>query len=59
MSSDRQQISLDINPAVKRQKGDVYPFVDMQSVEAGNKYIIASQEKEFRSVAPDFFLEIH
>ncbi len=58
MSSDWQEISLikalDVNPAVKMQKGDVYPFVDMQSIEAGNKYVMAHQEREFKSSGSRF-----
>ena len=58
MSSDWQEISLikalDVNPAVKMQKGDVYPFVDMQSIETGNKYVVVSQEREFKGSGSRF-----
>jgi len=36
------------------QKGDIYPCVDMQSIEARNKYVVASQERESKSSSSRF-----
>ena len=58
MHSDWQEKTLnqalDINPAVKMKKGEVYPFVDMQTIEAGNKFVEHAQEREFKSSGSRF-----
>lgn len=58
MSSKWKEISLDqaldINPSVKMQKGDAYPFVDMQTIEAGNKFVSPMQTREFKGSGSRF-----
>ena len=52
MPSEWEEISLDkaleINPSVKMERGKVYSFVDMQSVEAGYKFVEPQQKREFK-----------
>lgn len=58
MSSKWKEVSLDqaldINPSVKMQKGGAYPFVDMQTIEAGNKFVSPMQTREFKGSGSRF-----
>lgn len=37
-----------INPKVSMQKGEVYPFIEMEDVTPGNRYIIAGKKREYK-----------
>ncbi|MAS87169.1 MAG: restriction endonuclease subunit S [Micavibrio sp.] len=58
MPSEWEEISLDkaleINPSVKMERGKVYSFVDMQSVEAGYKFVEPQQKREFKGSGSRF-----
>lgn len=58
MRSDWQEIPLSealmINPSVKMERGKIYPYVDMQSIEAGRKYVEPQQEREFKGSGSRF-----
>ncbi|MFQ5443083.1 MAG: restriction endonuclease subunit S [Nitrospinales bacterium] len=58
MSSDWKEITLDkaldINPVVKLSRGEIYPFVDMQAVEIGQKFVMPKQNREFKGSGSKF-----
>jgi len=37
-----------INPKVSLQKGEVYPFIEMEDVTPGNRYITACKTREYK-----------
>ncbi|MGI9250605.1 MAG: DUF559 domain-containing protein [Pseudohongiellaceae bacterium] len=46
--------AVEINPSVDLKKGNAYPFVDMQTIEAGNKHVVALREREFKNSGSRF-----
>lgn len=51
MVADWKELSLAdavlINPDVRINRGEVYPFIDMQAIVPNRKYVIPSQERKF------------
>jgi type I restriction enzyme S subunit len=45
---------IDINPSVKLDKGEEYPFVDMETVTPGRRYVTSTKKREFKGGGSKF-----